>query len=462
MSSEKDNNTKLETDGGESYERSRIYRWFDDRLGLQDSFLGKAFPEDKYSSFLLGEISLFSFVILVLSGTFLGIFYTPGKGTVEYKGSAAKFAGKDVHMAFESVLRITYDIPMGMFVRMVHHWASYLFIAAMGLHIIRVFFSGSYRNPRELNWMVGAGIFLITLVEGFLGYALPFDNFSAAATRIGFEIAGSIPFIGNPLKLLVFGGEWPGNANVILPRMFFYHVFLVPLIIGGLIGLHMFLLIRQKHTEQKGNRDEGMDVDKDDEDTVTGIPMFPNQVNVMLAVFMTVLGVLSLLAALFPVQRIILAGPSDPSKGINNPAPDWYLNWVFGSLKMGQTVFGLPEWIAAVLVPSIIVAVFVFWPFIDYSKKPVHFTADPIKRPKVTAFGVGALTLILTLNWAGMNTHFSWWLLGPKTADVMPIITPFILILPPLWTAITYYVLKKGQERREKESSVETGGEPSD
>ena len=327
------------TDSDESepaqYTGSRVYEWLDSRLDLSDEFMGKAFPEDRYGSFLLGEVILFSFVILVLTGTFLGLLYRPGAETVTYSGIVAPaLSSTKVPVAFASVLRITYDVPLGMYMRMVHHWAAYLFVSAMGPHMLRVFFSGSYRNPRELNWVVGASLLFLGLIEGFMGYALPFDNYGSTATGIGFEMAGSIPVIGETVKKIVFGGAWSDNASTILPRFFFYHVFLIPLLIGGLIGVHLLLLIRQKHTEQKGERHEEAAVDPDDESVVTGIPLVPNQTAVTIMVFLSVFGVLSLLAAFFPVQRLPLWGPNDPFNTPAGVAPDWYFMWVFGFLKI--------------------------------------------------------------------------------------------------------------------------------
>ncbi|GAD53504.1 ubiquinol--cytochrome c reductase, cytochrome B subunit [Halarchaeum acidiphilum MH1-52-1] len=439
----------------QKYEGSRVYRWLDDRLDLNDEFLGKAFPEDRYASFLLGEVTLFSFITLVLTGTFLGLLYRPGAESITYGGIAAEYAGKEVPVAFASVLRITYDIPMGMFIRMVHHWGAYLFIAAMGLHMLRVFFSGAYRNPRELNWIVGATLLFLGLVEGFMGYALPFDEYGSTATGIGFELAGGIPVIGETVKKLVFGGVWSDNASAILPRMFFYHVFLIPLILGGLIAVHMLLLIRQKHTEQKSSRDAEADVAGDDESVVTGVPLVPNQLAVTLIVFFSVLGALAFLAGLFPVQRLPLWGPNDPFSTPSGVAPDWYFMWVFGVLKIIPDFVPRAEFVGGVLVPGVVATVLALWPFIDYKKDAVHFTADPIERPPQTAVGVGAVTFVFMLSIDGMNATVAN-LLGPNvaTATATHYLLYLTIIVPIVWALITYYVLKRGVERRESSNAM--------
>ncbi|WP_435100792.1 cytochrome b [Halarchaeum sp. P4] len=449
--------TDDESEDAQKYEESRVYTWLDDRLDLNEEFLGKAFPEDRYASFLLGEVSLFSFVILVLTGTFLGMLYRPGSASVTYDGILAEYAGTEVPMAFASVLRITYDVPMGMFIRMVHHWGAYLFVAAMGLHMLRVFFSGAYRNPRELNWVVGSTLLFLGIGEGFMGYALPFDEYGSTATGIGFNIASSIPVIGETLTKILFGGMWPDNAAVVLPRMFFYHVFLLPLIIGGLIAVHMLLLIRQKHTEQKGSRDGEADVEADNESVVTGVPLVPNQVAVTLIVFLSVFGVLALLAGFFPVQRLPVWGPNDPFATPAGVAPDWYFMWVFGILKIIPGFVPRAEFTGGVLVPGVIATVLVLWPFIDYKRDPVHFTADPIERPLPTAVGVGAVTLIIMLSIDGMNATVAG-LVGMDTDPVtIQYLLPLTIIIPIVWGLITYYVLKRGVERR-----ADSGAAPTD
>ncbi|MFB6162341.1 MAG: cytochrome bc complex cytochrome b subunit [Halococcoides sp.] len=426
-----------------------IYEFFDDRLDLEDSTLGKAFPEDEYGSFLLGEVALFSFLILVGSGIFLGLLYRPGAEKVVYDGAAAQFNGESVPLAFASVLRISYDVPAGLFIRMVHHWAAYVFIAAIGLHMFRVFFTGAYRNPREFNWVIGASILFITLGEGFMGYALPFDDYGATATAIGFEIAGSIPVLGETIRGLIFGGAWPDNAGAILPRLFFYHVLALPLLIGGLLGAHMLLLVRQKHTEQQAARDaeDLAGVDGDDASRVVGVPLVPNQAAITAVVFLGVFGVIALLAGFFPVQRLPLWGPNDPTTTPAGVAPDWFITWVFGLLKlMGPIPYS--EFIGGVVIPGLVSNVLVMWPFIDFSEEEAHFTADPIRRPAPTAVGVAGITFIMMLSIAAQNGTVAT-LAGVETGAVMWPLRILTAVVPAVWGLITYAVLRRGVRRRE-------------
>ena len=225
----------------------RAYGWFDTRFDLDSgrTFLGKAFPAE--DSFLLGEVALFCFLLLVLTGMFLGMFFEPSTSDVEYDGSVAEYQGEELPASYVSVLYITYDVPFGMLLRRMHHWAAHLFVASIGLHMLRVFFTGAYRNPREPNWLVGTGLALLAMFAAYTGYALPFDEFASTATGIGYNLALSVPIIGEPLAQVVFGGSFPSSATI--PRLYFLHVLVIPLLIAGLLAVHMAILVRQKHTE---------------------------------------------------------------------------------------------------------------------------------------------------------------------------------------------------------------------
>jgi len=270
------------------------YDWVDSRLDLDDAndFLGKAFPAE--DSFLLGEVALFCFGILVSTGTFLAFFYEPSTAAVEYGGSVAQYQGQEMPAAFKSVLNITYDVPFGMFLRRMHHWAAHLFVASIALHMLRVFFTGAYRNPREPNWLVGTGLAGLAMFAAYTGYSLPYDEFASTAVGIGYNVAASIPIVGDPLASIVFGGQFPTSATI--PRLFFLHVFLIPAAIAGLIAVHMAILVRQKHTEAQRDEDvaaagggggtaktggsaEATDggarlIDRDDDSVVIGSPRF--------------------------------------------------------------------------------------------------------------------------------------------------------------------------------------------
>ncbi|MDR5674084.1 cytochrome bc complex cytochrome b subunit [Halalkaliarchaeum sp. AArc-GB] len=465
----------------------RGYEWFDERLDLDSerSTLGKAFPAE--DSFLLGEVALFSFVVLVLTGIFLGFFYQPNTAMVEYQGSIAQFHGEEVPQAFASVLAITYDISYGMFIRRIHHWAAHLFIASAALHMMRVFFQGAYRNPREPNWVIGVLLVVLGMAAGFTGYVLPYDNFAAEAASIGYVVASSTPIVGDSIAWIFFGGDYPTALSI--PRMYFLHVLVIPLLIGILLAAHMVILYRQKHTE--GERDEdftgepvtpadaptaspvdeggselglsneptstdggqpetaaaaGGDrtVDRDDDGVVVGLPLFPQQAALSAIVFFLTLGTLSLLSGFFSVHNIVEYGPYDPTSTPELVLPDWYLMWMFGILKLLPDWVGVGpltvEFVGGVLVTGLVILLVLVWPFIDRYEEPGHFVVDPLERDWQTATGVAGIVFLSMLSLGGMNTVVSD-LTGIATSSLNPILLSLAIILPIVAWLIVYATL---------------------
>ncbi|SEP05347.1 cytochrome b-561 [Halogranum amylolyticum] len=451
---------------------TRAYEWFDSRFDLRraQTFLGKAFPAE--DSFLLGEVALFCFFVLVATGIFLGFFFEPSTSTTTYEGSVAQYQGDELPESFVSVLHITYDVPFGMLLRRMHHWAAHLFVASMALHMLRVFFTGAYRNPREPNWLVGTGLAVVSMFAAYTGYALPFDEFASTATGIGYNIALSVPVVGDAIAKLVFGGQFPSSATI--PRFYFLHVFVLPAIIAGLIGVHMVILIRQKHTEHARDDDVSGQrrVTRDDDSVVVGLPAFPNQAAVSAVVFFLTLATLSLLAGFLPVHNIAEYGPNDPAGTPGLIMPDWFLMWLYGFLKVipGWLSFTIPivdihvntEFIGGIFLPGLVFAAVFLWPFVDRSEKPTHFTASPLDRPWQTAVGIAAVVFIMIASIAGMNNILAG-ILG-TTTDAITTGLVVSMILGPLFAGgITYLVLGGRGERtrsdRNPQSTDERGGD---
>jgi cytochrome b-561 len=426
----------------------RLYDWFDTRFDLDDaqSFLGKAFPAE--DSFLLGEIALFCFLILVLTGMFLGFFFEPSTTEVEYEGSVAQYQGQELPEAFVSVLNITYDVPFGMLLRRMHHWAAHLFVAAIGLHMLRVFFQGAYRNPREPNWLVGSGLAGLSMFAAYTGYALPFDEFASTAVGIGFNVAKSVPLVGETLAFIVFGGDFPSSATI--PRLYFLHVLVLPLAIAGLIGLHMLILIRQKHTEaeREGDIDGREQVAADDDSVVIGLPAFPNQTAVSAVVFFLTLATLSLLSGFLPVHNVAEYGPNDPASTPELIMPDWFLMWGYGFLKlipswMSFDLFGIhvsSEFIGGLVLPGLVFVGVALWPFIDYEEEPTHFAGSPLDRPWQSAVGVAAVVFIMVASIAGMDVIVSD-VVGIPTDALKPYFIALLVGWPLLGGVVTYAAL---------------------
>lgn len=453
----------------------RLYGWFDDRLDLEEAsdFLGKAFPAE--DSFLLGEIALFCFVLLALTGMFLGFFFEPSTSNVTYEGSVAKFQGEALPEAFVSVLNITYDVPFGMFIRRLHHWAAHLFVAAIGLHMLRVFFTGAYRNPRELNWIVGAGLAVLAMGAAYTGYALPFDEFASTATGIGFNVAKSIPVVGGALAEAVFGGSYPSSATI--PRLYFLHVLVIPVLIGLGLAVHMAILIRQKHTEAPRSADVdagGRHVDRDDDSVIVGLPAFPNQAAVSAVVFFLTLATLSVLAGFLPVHNIAEYGPNNPASTPALIMPDWFLMWLFGFLKLLPTWLSFDigpihvstEFIGGVVLPTILFAVIFAWPFLDPDDDRTHFTADPLARPYQTAVGVAGVVFVMLASIAGMNNILAD-VLGMDTGQLNPLLLVVLVVGPVAYGGITYWLLSResteaGQPAGGTDSVAPEGEDPPD
>ena len=436
-----------------------LYDWLDRRFDLDDAspFLGKAFPAE--DSFLLGEIALFCFVVLALTGIFLGFFFEPSTSSVAYQGSVARYQGQNLPASFVSVLYITYDIPYGMFLRRMHHWAAHLFVASIGLHLLRVYFTGAYRNPRETNWLVGGLLALAAIFAAYTGYSLPFDEFASTATGIGYSIARSIPVVGDLLSKLVFGGQYPSSATV--PRFYFLHVFFLPAVIAVLLLVHMAILVRQKHTEARRDSDvegavvvDGEEAPEaiahDDDSWVVGLPAFPNQTAVSAVVFFLTLATLSVLAGFLPVHNVAAYGPNDPASTPTLIMPDWFLMWVFGFLKLmpAWLSFTIPltdvrvttEFIGGMVLPGLVFLGLFAWPFIDYRRDPTGFTVDPLSRPRQTAVGVAAVEFIMIASIAGMNNIVAD-VTGISTDAINALLQGAIVLVPVVAGVLTYYAL---------------------
>ena len=457
----------------------RVYDWFDDRLDLDEAeaFLGKAFPAE--DSFLLGEVALFSFAMLVLTGIFLGFFYEPSTTEMTYEGSVAQFQGESLPAAFGSVLQLTYDVPFGMFIRRFHHWAAHLFVASIGLHMLRVFFHGAYRKPREINWVVGTTLAILAMGAAYTGYALPFDEFASTATGIGYNIAGSIPILGDPIAAIVFGGDFPSSATI--PRLYFLHVFVIPVLIAVGLAIHMGLLVRQKHTEAQREADvkpvdssaaeavDGRDrntVDREDDSVVVGLPAFPNQAAVSAVVFFLTLATLSLLAGFLPVHNIAEYGPNNPAGTPALIMPDWFFMWLYGFLKVLPSSLGFhlgpieisAEFLGGVALPSLVFLAVFAWPFIDRRRDSVHFTADPFERPVQTGVGVAGVVFIMIASIAGMNNLLAE-AIGVST-DVVNLPLLLAMILGPIAAfGIVHWTITREHGGGDEPAAGDAGGQ---
>src|SRR5687768_5054105 len=306
-----------------------IASWADDRLGLassQKKMVRKVFPE--HWSFMLGEIALWSFVVLLLTGVFLTLWFVPSMGEVHYHGSYDELRGVGMSEAFASTLHLSFDVRGGLLMRQIHHWSAMLFIAAMFVHLMRVFFTGAHRKPRELNWVIGCLLLLLGSLEGFTGYSLPDDLLSGTGIRAADGFMKSQPVIGTYMSFFLFDGEFPGEA--IIPRLYTAHVLLIPGLLLALITAHMLLLVYHKHTQWPGPGRT--------EQNVVGYPMLPIYAAKAGGFFFIVFGVTALLGGLVSINPVWKYGPYDPSKVTAGSQPDWYMGIAEGLLRI------MPGW----------------------------------------------------------------------------------------------------------------------
>ncbi len=380
--------------------------YLDERVGIANvarSFGRKVFPD--HWSFMLGEVALYSFVILVISGTFLTFFFQPSMAHVYYDGAYAPLKGAEMSIAYASSLDISFEIRGGLLMRQVHHWAALLFVAAAGLHMLRVFFTGAFRKPRELNWVVGFFLFILGMAAGFTGYSLPDDLLSGNGLRIIDGLIKGIPVIGTSISSGLFGGEFPGLE--VVARLYSLHIMIVPALIIVFIALHLMMVVIHKHTHYSGPG-------RTDENVV-GYPLAPVYVAKAGGFFFIVFGITMLISATFTINPIWNYGPYDPSPVSAGTQPDWYIGWLDGALRVAPSNWdvniGGYLYPMGVLVPLIVSLLFLglvaVYPFIEAwvtgDKREHHVLDRPRNAPVRSAIGAAGVTFYGVL-WAAAST----------------------------------------------------------
>jgi ubiquinol-cytochrome c reductase cytochrome b subunit len=440
--------------------QGKLAKWVDDRLNLAAPLrvqLNKVFPD--HWSFMMGEIALYSFIILLLSGTYLTFFFDPSMVDTVYHGRYVPLQGITMSRAYESTLNISFDVRGGLVIRQIHHWAALLFLAAMLIHMFRVFFTGAFRKPREINWLIGLSLIGLSIIEGFAGYSLPDDLLSGTGLRIADAIMLSIPVVGTWVSFLIFGGTFPGD--LIIGRFYIAHVLLIPAILAALIGAHLALIVRQKHTE--------FPLAGRSEQTVSGERVFPTYAAKAGGFFFIVTGVICALGGLAQINPVWLFGPYNPAQVSSGSQPDWYMMFLDGSTRLfpsweirlwGHTV--PPLFWPTVVLPGILFTLAGIYPFLEAKMTKDRLPHNMLQRPRDvpvrTSLGAMAITFYLVLFLSGGNdiiakafnislNAMTW---GGRVA---------LLTLPPLAYLLTYRVCL-GLERHDREvleHGVETG-----
>ncbi|MFZ2501339.1 MAG: cytochrome bc complex cytochrome b subunit [Nocardioides sp.] len=385
---------------------AKAANWADERVGIgamMKKNIRKVFPD--HWSFMLGEIALWSFVVLLLSGVFLTFWFNPSMGEVRYHGSYDQMRDVEMSEAFASSLHISFDVRGGLLMRQMHHWAAMIFIASMMIHLLRVAFTGAYRKPREINWVIGCLLLLLGTLEGFTGYSLPDDLLSGTGVRAADGFIKAIPIVGTYISFFLFGGEFPGE--LIIPRLFTIHVLLIPGLLLALIAAHMLLLVYHKHTQWPGPGRTN--------NNVVGYPMLPVYMAKAGGFFFIVFGVCALMGGLFTINPVWKFGPYDPSKVTAGSQPDWYMGWPDGALRIfpgwethafGHTL----SWnvlIPIILLPGLAFTVLLLLPFIEAwvtgDKREHHLLQRPRNNPTRTAIFVALMTFYGLMWAAGGN-----------------------------------------------------------
>jgi len=396
---------------------------FVDQRTASAPFLKKAlrylFPD--HWTFLLGEVALYAFIVLIATGTFLALFFEPSLTDTVYRGSYEPLRGATMSHAYKSAVDLSFDVKAGLLMRQTHHWAADIFVAAIVAHVLRIFFTGAYRRPRELTYVVGLLMLFLALLEGYLGYSMVDDLLSGMGLAIGYAVALSIPLIGGNLALLIWGGPYPG-AHAFETRMFVGHVFIFPAILAGLIGLHLALVALRHHTQWRSERAT--------ERTVVGVPMYPGQAPRSLGLMTGTAAILFGLGALVQINPIWLWGPYETWLGTNGAQPDWYLGWLIGGLRLvpgfdvviaGRTVVPNPFWGGA-LFPLVVLGVMLAWPWAERrltgDDRAHNLLSRPRDAPLRTAFGLGFLTWVVLVFFAGSSDRLFVWLGLSYTAQI--------------------------------------------
>ncbi|MFE1440639.1 cytochrome bc complex cytochrome b subunit [Streptomyces sp. NPDC058739] len=383
----------------------RLADWFDGRLGLYPlakANMRKVFPE--HGSFMLGEICLYSFIVLILTGVYLTLFFEPSATEVVYGGTYAPLNGVIMTRAFESTLDISFDVRGGLLIRQIHHWAAVVFVAGMLVHMMRVFFTGAFRKPRELNWMFGWTLLMLGLLTGLTGYSLPDDLLSGTGVRFAHGAILSVPIVGTYLAFFLFGGEFPGHE--IISRLYPIHILLLPGIMLGLVAAHLILVFYHKHTQYPGPGH--------DRRTVVGMPLWPIYTAKAGGFFFLVFGVLTLLGGIAQINPVWAFGPYRPDLVTTGAQPDWYLGFSEGLIRVmpgweinafGHTL-ALGVFIPFALFPLIMMAILVH-PFVESwvtgDRREHHILDRPRNAPVRTSLGVAWLSLYGVLLIGGGN-----------------------------------------------------------
>ena len=436
-------------------ELERLVDWLDRRTGVADSLrvvLHKVFPD--HWSFLLGELALFCFVVLLATGTFLAFFFVPDARKEAYAGPYGPLQGEQISSAFASVMRLSFEVRAGLLFRQAHHWAALMFVAAIAVHLARVFFTAAFRKPRELNWLIGVGLLLLALFEGLSGYSLPDDLLSGTGIRIFYSVLASIPFLGPWLANLLFAGTFP--TTDIIPRLFVLHILFVPALLIVLISIHIGLVFLQQHSQFKRGAAR--------EDNAVGLPFWPQQAFRSIGLMILTAAVVGLFGGILQINPVWIYGPYDPFVATAPAQPDWYLIWLEGLLRLGPsfepTLLGvtIPElFLPGIVVPLIVIVLMLVWPWIDAritGDRQGHNLLDWWwERPFRTATGAAVIAAFGVVTVAGSNDVLAAALAVPVERITVALLCALLVLPVATWVIVLF-----GARQRRRRPAREVSG----
>ena len=426
--------------------------WLDDRLN-NASFLrrqiNKVFPD--HWTFMLGEIALYSFIVILLTGVFLTLWFNPSMTEVVYDGSYEPLKGIKMSESFASALHISFDVRGGLLLRQIHHWAALFFVAAIALHLMRVFFTGAFRKPREMNWIIGVVLFLLAVAAGFSGYSLPDDLLSGTGLRITQGIIQASPVIGTWFSFLLFDGEFPGTA--FLPRLYSVHILLIPGLILALVTAHLLMVWYQKHTQYPGPGRTNKNV--------VGYPFMPIYMAKAGGFFFVVFGTIVIISGLVQINPIWAYGPYMPDQVTAGSQPDWYVGFLDGALRL------MPNWeiaafgvtlsmnlfIPAMVIPPILLVLLGAYPWIERAatkdNSEHHLLDRPRNAPTRTALGASMVSFYVVLMIGGGNDIIAYNF--DLSFNSMIRVLQVLLFVVPVVTFIVAKRIALGLQRRDRD-----------
>lgn len=411
------------------------------------------FPD--HWSFLLGEMALYSFVVLVGTGIFLAFFFEPGATEVVWQGPYEPLDGESVSVSYASVLDISFKVPGGLLARQTHHWAALIFVVAITMHLLRIVYTGAFRKPREPNYVVGVLMLMLAIFEAYAGYSLLDDLLSGMGLVIGYGVAMSIPGIGGAMSVLIFDGPFPPgiDGDDFFSRLYIVHVLIVPAILAILIGLHLAMIMRQHHTQFPGPGRK--------ETNVVGTPMWPGYALRSLGWFFAVAAVLFLLGGLVQINPIWLWGPYETWIGENGAQPDWFLGWLIGGLRLvpqwdvvlfDRTIIPNPFWGGA-FFPLAVFGVLLVLPWIDrrfFTKddRPHHLLQRPRDNPRRTAWATAFLSFVFLVFFFGSTDRLYYAIGIDYEAQLWAFrVLVFVAPFPVYWATKRWmYALRRREE----------------